>query len=193
MKVQLIVPVKALASGKSRLAPVLSTSERADLVATLLSHVLEAAATCPGISRMTVVSADPEIRDMAAALGADSIADPPGADLNGALEHAVALADSAGVLILPADLPLVAPEDIAAVLPDGPGIVIAPDRGDSGTNALALSPPDCIPFRFGIDSFSAHCEAADRAGLTVRIVRRPGLAFDLDTPADYREWVNRAR
>ena len=80
---------------------------------------------------------------------------------------------------------------LAAALPPAPGVVIAPDAADQATNALVLSPPDPDFFRFGPSSFAAHLEAARERGATVEIVRRPGLAFDLDTPEDYRAFVRR--
>ena len=67
--------------------------------------------------------------------------------------------------------------------------VIAPDQQEQGTNALALAPPDPDFFRFGPDSFQAHLEAAKARGMTMRILRRPGLAQDLDTPEEYRRYA----
>ena len=54
--------------------------------------------------------------------------------------------------------------------------MIAPDQQEQGTNALALAPPDADFFRFGLDSFQAHLEAAKARGMKMRILRRPGLA-----------------
>jgi 2-phospho-L-lactate guanylyltransferase len=68
--------------------------------------------------------------------------------------------------------------------------VIAPDRHDKGTNALAMTPPDPDFFRFGPDSFHAHTEAAATRGMRLHVLRRPGLAHDLDTPDDYRTHAN---
>ncbi|MGZ6256663.1 MAG: 2-phospho-L-lactate guanylyltransferase, partial [Candidatus Limnocylindria bacterium] len=59
----------------------------------------------------------------------------------------------------------------------------------TGTNALALRPPDAIGFRFGGESHAAHTEAAEAAGVPLVEVHRPGLAFDLDTPADLARWI----
>ena len=44
-------------------------------------------------------------------------------------------------------------------------------------------------FRFGADSFQAHLAAAKARGMPVRILRRPGLAHDLDTPDEYRRFA----
>jgi 2-phospho-L-lactate guanylyltransferase len=74
-------------------------------------------------------------------------------------------------------------------VPNPAGVAIAPDRRGTGTNGLALHPPNAIPFRFGADSFAAHQEAAHAADLSVAVVQRRGLAFDLDTPDDLHEWL----
>ncbi|MGH6920584.1 MAG: hypothetical protein ACREJ0_23105, partial [Geminicoccaceae bacterium] len=88
---------------------------------------------------------------------------------------------------VPADLPLLAPADIAALLQAhgrAPSITLAPSRDRLGSNAVACSPPDLLPLRFGDDSFYPHLERARGLGVEPTIVERPGLALDVDTPAD---------
>ena len=118
-----------------------------------------------------------------------------GMGLNEGLDQARDAAIGDGVetlVVLHGDLPELDVPDIqalvAAVPRDG-GVAIAPDRRGTGTNGLALRPPNAIPFRFGTDSLAAHREAAKAAGMPLSIVRRPGLAFDLDTPDDLGEWL----
>ena len=67
-----------------------------------------------------------------------------------------------------------------------PALVIAPCRHGTGTNALLLRPPDLIRFAFGPDSFAAHCTASRTAGAEPIIYRADNIAFDLDTPEDWR-------
>ena len=62
--------------------------------------------------------------------------------------------------------------------------MIAPDRAARGTNALLVAPPLALGPGFGEESFARHRRLAERADLTLAIVERPGLALDLDTPAD---------
>ena len=69
------------------------------------------------------------------------------------------------------------------------GVAIAPDRAGTGTNGLALRPPDAIPMRFGVGSLAAHVAEAEAAAVPIAEVHRPGLAFDLDTPADLARWI----
>jgi 2-phospho-L-lactate guanylyltransferase len=92
-----------------------------------------------------------------------------------------------GVLVLPADLPLLTREDIQSLLEhavDPPVVVIAPDRHKKGTNALLISPSGLIEYDFGDDSFKRHCERARKAGARLEIVNLPSLGLDLDLPAD---------
>lgn len=67
-----------------------------------------------------------------------------------------------------------------------PTLVIAPCRHGTGTNALLLRPPDLIRFAFGPDSFAVHCTASRTAGAEPIIYRADNIAFDLDTPEDWR-------
>ncbi|MEW6240893.1 MAG: NTP transferase domain-containing protein, partial [Chloroflexota bacterium] len=92
-----------------------------------------------------------------------------------------------GVLVLPADLPLLTREDIQSLLEHAtnpPVVVIAPDRHQKGTNALLISPSGLIEYDFGENSFKRHCERAKKAGARLEIVNLPSLGLDLDLPAD---------
>jgi 2-phospho-L-lactate guanylyltransferase len=94
---------------------------------------------------------------------------------------------AAGMLQLPADIPLVRPEDIGALLRahgTAPAVTLAPSRDERGSNAVACSPPDMLSLRFGDDSFLPHLRRAQALGIEPRIVRRQGLALDVDTPDD---------
>jgi 2-phospho-L-lactate guanylyltransferase len=190
-----IIPVKPFALGKSRLAGVLDAPDRARLNRRLFDHVFETAAAALGAPHVMIVTPDAELTDMAIGRGAHGVVDA--GELNGALSHACRAAVAFGasaILVLPSDLPFLATEDIAALrvaLPRAPGVVIAPDRSDQATNALLLSPPIPDFFRFGPSSFTTHVQAARASGAAVEIVRRPGLAFDLDTPEDYRDYLTR--
>ena len=92
------------------------------------------------------------------------------------------------LLVVLADVPAVKPADIREVLdalPPDRGIVIAPSSA-KGTSALALRPPDIIPFRFGDQSFQNHKREAAARKIEHAIVRNEGLANDIDEPADLR-------
>ncbi|MGW8565934.1 2-phospho-L-lactate guanylyltransferase [Isoptericola sp. NPDC055881] len=97
---------------------------------------------------------------------------------------------AARLLVAHADLPLLAPDDVEALLAaaaDGATGVVATDRHLAGTNLLALPADVPFTFRFGEGSRAAHVEEAARAGLRPVVVRRTGTAVDLDTVDDWSE------
>lgn len=188
LAVWLIIPVKPLAEGKSRLAPALDAAARAALSRRWLNSLLATAQTSACFARIAVVSRDPEVLALVAAQGATAIPET-GDDLNSALEQARRVAVEAGaeaLLVLPADLPLLTNEDLTTLVTlaaAGEGVVIAPSH-DGGTNAMLLRPPDAIPYAFGDGSFERHCALAAAAGLPCRVVRSATLAWDVDSPED---------
>jgi 2-phospho-L-lactate guanylyltransferase len=190
--VRIIVPHRGLAAAKTRLAPVLDDAEREALARRLLERVLAVAHEACG--DVVVITPSEALGPLVAAAGA-RLAVQRGMGLNVGLEQArrEALVDGIDTLVvLHGDLPNLAADDVAALLdavPPTAGVAIAPDRAGSGTNGLALRPPDVIAFRFGIGSLAAHRTEAETAGVPLVEVHRPGLAFDLDTPADLARWI----
>ena len=190
MSVLAAVPVKDLAGTKSRLSPVLTPEGRAGLTVYMMKNVLSALREA-GVERACVVSPDRIVLGLAEEAGATPLRQES-RGLNPALEEARAWALSEGasaLLVVPADLPLLKPPDVEAVLEaaegsEGPLAVVAPDTTGAGTNALLLRPPDALPFLFGPGSFEAHLDAARERGLEARVCERPRLAFDLDTAGD---------
>jgi 2-phospho-L-lactate guanylyltransferase len=190
--VRIIVPHRGLEAAKTRLAPVLDPAEREALARTLLARVL-------GVVReacddVVVISPSEALHPIVEEAGA-RLSVQRGMGLNAGLEQAraEALADGVELLgVLHGDLPNLSADDVRALLgaaPPGGGVAVAPDRAGTGTNGLAQSPADAITFRFGTDSLARHREAAAEAGLPLVVVERPGLAFDLDTPADLARWL----
>ena len=185
------IPVRALEGAKSRLGEVLDAEERHDLVEDLLRLAVQAALATPGVGDVIVVSPDPEVLAVAAAAGATPLLQRS-RGLNPALqearEAATRVARTDRLLILPGDLPTVAPEDLAEILTAGdragsPSVVLVPDRHRRGTNALLLDPPEVIDPAFGGDSRAGHTWLAESAD--IRFVELAGiLELDLDTPDD---------
>jgi len=182
-----IVPVKSLPAAKGRLAPVLSPPARSALVERMLIHVLDVLDEA-GIEKRLVATGDPVLA--AAADGRGAAAFDPGTneDLNAAVSAAVRFARAGGargVMLLAADLPWLTAADLGALLAEADPVVIG-EAKDGGTNALLLAPQVILPFAFATGTASAgrHAALAGEAGLGVRLIRRPGLALDIDTPAD---------
>ena len=175
--------MKPLASAKERLAPSLGTRERRRLSLAMLEDVVAAAR---GFDRVWVLQSDDDAAAVALAGGAEAPPDPaPGAGLNASLREASAQAATAGadgILIVAADVAAVTSDDLFAVA-DGAGVVVAPDGGGSGTNALWRNPATVIDPTFGENSRRAHERAAASAGAAFRTVESPRLAADVDTPA----------
>jgi len=185
-----IVPVKPLGRGKSRLAEVLTQEERSDLNRRLLAHTLDILTAIPEIEHVLVISRDQSALALAREHGARTVQENGTPHLNTALARATILARNyatRGVLILPADLPLITSEDVRTILKKGidpPVVVVAPDRHRQGTNALLVCPAGVIEYEFGPGSFFRHCERAQRAGARLEICELPSLALDMDLPED---------
>ena len=185
-----IVPVKPLRRGKSRLAGILTEDERADLNRTLLQHTLETLTTLKEVEEVLVISRDPQVLTIARNYGARTVREDGQPDLNTALNRATVIAQvyaTRGVLLLPADLPLISREDALGLVEranDPPVVVIAPDRHQKGTNALLIAPAGLIEYQFGENSFQRHCNLVKRAGARLEIVNLHSLGLDLDSPED---------
>jgi 2-phospho-L-lactate guanylyltransferase len=185
-----IIPVKPLRRGKSRLSSVLSLEARTALNHYLLSNTLEILASLPEIEYTLVVSRDPEALTIAREYGARTVQEQGSPQLNTALTRAtmVVLSHSVqGVLIVPADLPLLTQADIQEVVSRGvnpPVVVITPDRHHQGTNAMLISPPGLIQYEYGPGSFHRHCAQAEKAGARLEVCERGSVALDIDFPED---------
>ena len=185
-----IVPVKPLRRGKSRLAAMFTPEERVDLNRQLLRNTLNTLMEIPEIEQVLVVSRDQAALSLARDLGAKTVQENGDPDLNIALTRATIVAKTyttQGVLIVPADLPLLTTEDVRALLAkavDPPIVVVAPDRHKIGTNALLVCPAGLINYEYGLNSFQRHCELAQSVGARLEVCELPSLALDLDMPDD---------
>jgi 2-phospho-L-lactate/phosphoenolpyruvate guanylyltransferase len=187
-----IVPVKALADAKRRLAPALAPSERRRLVLTMLDDVLALLTNVAGIDRVLVVTPDPEVAAAAANHDADVVGEDDHGDLNAAVRRGLAQAHSQAAeraLVIPADVPLATQAEIQAILTSAaagskPQVVIVPSEDGDGTNAMLLAPPEAMRPEFGEGSFVRHVAQAVALGLDFRVLRLPGLGADIDRPRD---------
>jgi 2-phospho-L-lactate guanylyltransferase len=193
-----VVPVKAFAFAKQRLAPLLVAHERAALARAMFQDVLQVLARSPFVAGALVVTQDVEAAAMARRAGAGVLSDPPEAGLVPALRHAArTLADArrAGMLVVPADLPLITSADIELISlghRSFPAVTLVAAGSDGGTNALACSPPDAMPLFFGEDSFRRHRDCARALGLAPRVLTLPRFGRDIDRPEDLLAFLERA-
>ena len=184
-----VVPMKTMDLAKSRLATALDPARRGALARRMLSHVLETLRESR-VSEVCMASDDLEAQVVAARFGARALKGVGDADLNAAATvaaRAVQADGSTDLLLVMADLPYLTREDIAALVAAGRDSAVAiAEAKDGGTNALLLRPPTVLEFAFATNQPSAqlHANKARQAGIAPVIVRRPGLARDIDTPAD---------
>jgi 2-phospho-L-lactate/phosphoenolpyruvate guanylyltransferase len=194
MKPVILIPCKDLDRGKSRLAGCLTPRSRRALCEFFLCRTLDLATTTVSPARVRVVTSDPRVAAIAGEYGVAAIADREG-DLNGALERGrrriLADVGDCAVLVLPIDLPLATPAALADIAGAPQDVVIVPDEEMDGTNVLRLGPRTLrrFQFSFGPHSYAAHCGFARAAGLDLRTVSEPSLAFDVDGPEQYRRWA----
>lgn len=178
-RVAVLIPVKAFADAKVRLAPALSPERRQDLVRTMADAVVAAAAPL-GVA---VVCDDVDVANWAR-LHHALVVWEPGRGLNGAVEAGVERLARAGVgqvIVAHADLPRAA--DLGALAGED-GVTLVPDRRRDGTNVMVIPADAGFRFSYGPGSFARHRAEAQRLGLVVRVVDDPRLSFDVDLPAD---------
>jgi len=185
-----VVPVKERVSAKERLSPMLRPETRQALALAMLEDVLAALTSTPGIAGLLVVTVDPEAGRLAASYGARLIEVGARDGHTGAVTAAARLLvaeQHSGMLALPGDIPLVTPSEIATVLAahfPAPSFTIVPSHDERGSNAIACSPPDAVPLRFGENSFYPHLQAAEACGIRPNVLHLPGIALDIDNPED---------
>jgi 2-phospho-L-lactate guanylyltransferase len=164
----------------------------------MVEDVLEAGTTCDRIDQVVVDTADPRVGALAMRYGARVMAEPEVPGLINAVTHAAKIFSAEGVdvmIFLPGDTPLVSVEELEVVL-DGIGqkneaeFLIVPASDLGGSNCVVCSPPDCMTFGFGEDSFRRHLKLAKERGIEPMVAKLPGIGLDIDTPDDLQELVN---
>jgi 2-phospho-L-lactate guanylyltransferase len=177
--VAVLLPVKAFAEAKLRLAPALDPAQRRVLARTMATLVLEAARGLP----VAVVCDDTEVAAWARDHHALVVWEPE-RGLNRAVEtgvHRLGQEGARRVVVAHADLALA--RDLAWVGAFA-GVTLVPDSRGDGTN-VACVPTGCgFTFSYGPGSFSRHGAEARRLGLALRVVREPRLGRDIDLPSD---------
>jgi len=177
MRSALVVPVKAFARAKARLAEVLDEDARAALARQMAERVLAAAGSLP----VTIACDDDEVAAWAVEHGA-SVAWTPGTDLNGAVTQAVESLSVDRVVVAHADLPHA--RDLTAIVGTGTDVVLVPDRRRDGTNVLSIPTGSGFTFKYGPGSFARHRDEAARCGLPVVVLEPDDLTWDVDEPGD---------
>lgn len=191
MNIQIIIPVRALEDGKRRLSTHLTPAERRALNGWFFRRTVAVARSVLPADRILLVSAAPDLLAYGRAAGLVTVAEQQPGDLNAALRRGALVARENGAdatLSVSCDLPFLGRDDLIAMMQAAQpgGVVLAPDRYGTGTNAMLVAPAGGIGFQYGQNSFQAHRDGAARAGLALTVLRRRGLAFDIDMPADLK-------
>lgn len=185
-----LIPVKPLNEAKTRLASLLQLIDRARLAQAMFEDVLWATRRAPGVAGIMVVTQDVVIRRLANSSGAKVCEEGSVQGHNRALSKGAAALRSppvGAIVVLPADIPLLTPGDVTALLDSqrkNGGVIICPDHHQRGTNALVLPHVDAIPFCFGEDSYYRHRREAVARGYKITLIDLPRIAQDVDTSVD---------
>lgn len=194
MKRVAIVPVKRLSKAKMRLSGVLCPAERRVIAQMMLKDVLQALEDSELLDDIIVVGADTPVKRLAKTYQAKFVKEPS-VGLNISIEYETEHSRRNGatsVLVMLADLPLVNENDVEQMMQLGldAAVVISPSRTE-GTNALLRTPPDAIRTEYGHKSFVNHLTAIQERDIPFKILWTPGLSFDVDTPGDLWQLLQR--
>ena len=195
MTTSAVIPIKQLQDAKQRLSGLLNSEERKRLFQAMVEDVLTAVEACTHIDSIVVVTNDQAVAELARGFGAEIRPEPePSGLIEAVTETGKQLAaEGVGCMIfLPGDVPLVTPEELEVVLEgfglsDNSEFMIVPASDLGGSNCVACSPPDCMSFGFGIDSFRNHLALARDRGIDPQVTKLPGIGLDIDTPSDISE------
>ncbi len=191
-----VIPVKDLSQAKSRLSPWLTADQRRALMLAMLRDVLNVVTKCDTVERTFLLLSNEQDADFCLEEEVALLFEPNPLGLNGALHFAVSEIIDRGadsLLILPGDIPLLRSSDLKALVdalpqrlsePSAGSVVIVPNKDHSGTNTMLCTPPGCLPFNYGQNSFVQHQQSAGHLGLECQTALLPNMALDVDTPED---------
>ena len=184
-----VLPLKDFMNAKQRLSGVLAPHERRGLFQCMVEDVLEALSQCAMIEQVLIVSDDPAAEMLAVRYKATTLAENENSGLNAAVSQAANYVMAKGgdtMLVIHGDLPLANSAELTALCEQhqGPGISIAPDTKNEGSNVMLCSPPDVIDFHYGAGSCQLHSQAAKQRAVHLQVISKAGLALDVDSPDD---------
>jgi 2-phospho-L-lactate guanylyltransferase len=186
----ILIPIKNLAQAKQRLAEVLDQSDRTALAQAMLLDVL--AAVSKYDHDVSLVTSDAFATEQARSLQFDVIPDNANVSETDAIEMATRHCVSQGgteTLVIPGDIPLIQTHELQAIFLAAPekGSVLVTAADGRGTNAVLRRPSDLFPLRFGNHSFQPHLAAAKATQKPCFVLSLPGIALDIDGPAELRQ------
>lgn len=188
-----LLVLKSLHATKSRLEPVLGLEQRQALSTAMARDVIQVLADSQEFDQLSLLAGCKAGQSLGEELGLETILDSSvtGDCLNSRVRGWVRMFDAdadEALLILHADLPHLQPQDLHDLMqhPDQQGVTIATDRWDRGSNAILFRGERLAQFAWGEDSLRQHQALCKAQHLSCRVLRAPGFARDIDTPADLR-------
>lgn len=185
-----LIPFK-VEDAKSRLATILSPSERSELARLMLKDVL-----------VKVLHSDVDVVEVASTSMAF---EPPVEDVswmyvphpldtlvNSYLEMVAEHMPDEHVMVVMADLPLITVRNIHDIASSTADVVIAPGRL-GGTNVMKIAKPDRFEARYYDLSFLTHLRRAEQRGLSVEVYDSFYTSVDIDEPTDLIELLIHGR
>jgi 2-phospho-L-lactate/phosphoenolpyruvate guanylyltransferase len=191
-----VVPVKG-ENPKTRLSALLTPAQRRQLQVAMLEDTLQTLMKARMVGDTFVVSSDAHMLEFAKRFGARAIPEPGDAGVNAAVNRG--LEETAGYerqVVIPADLPLLAVEDLKAgpmLAREGAQVVISPSETFDGTNMLLVTRGVGLPLHYDDDSFRKHFASATARRLRVAVYYSRGVGFDVDRPADVHRFFKYAK
>ena len=191
----ILVPIKNTALAKQRLASILDQPARTQLAQAMLADVLSTLHEWKNRPNVGIVTGDTYAMGLAAEYNFEVIADTENPGETGAIEMATRLCAERGedsTLVIPGDIPLIAVWELEEIFKHAPaeGSLLVPAWDGRGTNAAYRRPADLFPLRFGNDSFKPHHAAAQATGKPCVVLSLPGIAVDVDNPADLQQLLS---
>ena len=201
-KTSILIPMRSINQGKTRLSNFLSPDKREKLIRLLFTQLLTKLKKLNFdfplmFSDVLVITPCAEVEKISKDFGVLVLKEKNLAGLNSALKSGVCwssdnLYDSS--LIIPGDIIDPKIEDIKKILEIGKrsrnSMIICPST-DFGTNALFLSLPTKLNFKFGLNSFFEHQKEAEKISIKPIIAPLDSLKDDLDTGKDLEKFKTR--
>ncbi|MGE4249301.1 MAG: 2-phospho-L-lactate guanylyltransferase [Parvibaculaceae bacterium] len=185
----LLVPVKSIRLGKSRLQAALTDEQRRAMACFLIRRAIDVAGAYPGLDRALFITDAEDTLDFVASCGARVMRQLTNGGLNAAVEDGIRQLYAEGVrgvIVAASDIPLVTPDDFADLVSAAAReyCIICRDAARTGTNAIYLPRPASMKFHFGPDSYLRHSQEVRRQGFTQKPYENYRIAADIDLPED---------
>lgn len=179
-----IVPYKEPPFGKSRLSNRLTPSQRTVLASTMLESVVDSLLQAEGVRGILLVSNSTNLAEFALKENI-IILETQTTNLRDAVTQAGRFATKQlrcpTTFIVPADLPLISPNDIDFAISQHERVTIIPDARLKGTNGIIATPPNGFEYVFNGQSYHEHQHNAHVAGLNPKSLQIESFSYDVDT------------